>query len=196
MPFTRVFVATPGSDAPPRPLTLTGSASTLAWSPVGNRLLVVLAPTPLVDDDLMMRRVHVVDVDTGGLVTTLDNPGKLGQVAWSPDARHIAMVSGQDINDPAAGRLLVGAATGGALADVLPNYLGHVSAIAFRSADTIAFVGDQGVETVLGEVSVDGSGRRTVVAAGTQILSASNSRRTVRPRHSWPTRPRTLERCS
>jgi dipeptidyl aminopeptidase/acylaminoacyl peptidase len=61
---TRVWIATPGSDAPPRLLDLPGSASDVAWSPAGGRLAVALAPTPLVDDDLMGRRVHVVDVET------------------------------------------------------------------------------------------------------------------------------------
>ena len=172
-PFVRVFVATLGDGGgAPRELPLTGSASTIAWSAAGNRLAVALAPTPLVDDDLMMRRVHIVEAATGAVVARLDNPGKLGQVAWSPDGAHVAMVSGADINDPAAGRLLVAPATGGALRDVLPNYLGHVSAIAFRDATTIAFIGDEGVETVFGEVKVDGTGRRTVLPAGGRILSA------------------------
>lgn len=173
VPFVRVFVASPADPAtPPRQLPLTGSASTLLWSPAGNRLAVALAPTPLVDDDLMMRRVHIVDAESGAVVAKVENPGKLGAIAWSPDGAHLAMVSGADLNDPAAGRLLVAPATGGSPRDVLPNYMGHVSAIAFRDATTIAFVGDEGVETVLGEVKVDGTGRRTVVAAGGRILTA------------------------
>jgi dipeptidyl aminopeptidase/acylaminoacyl peptidase len=173
VPFVRVFVAALNEGAaPPRQLPLDGSASTLLWSPAGNRLAVALAPTPLVDDDLMMRRVHVVDADSGAVVTKLDNPGKLGQVAWSPDGAHVAMVSGADINDPAAGRLLVASASGGALRDVLPGYLGHVSAIAFRDSSTIAYIGDEGVETVFAEVKLDGTGRRTLLPAGGRILSS------------------------
>lgn len=183
VPLTRVFVATPGAEATgvaapgadanaAKALPLEGSASTLAWSPAGNRLAVALAPTPHVDDDLMMRRVHVVDADSGAVVAKLENPGKLGEVAWSPDGAHLAMISGADINDPAAGRLLVASATGGALRDVLPGYEAHVSSIAFRDATTIVFVGDEGVETVLGEVKVDGSGRKTILPAGGPILTS------------------------
>jgi dipeptidyl aminopeptidase/acylaminoacyl peptidase len=171
VPATRVWIATIGSDTPPRLLDLTGSASTVAWSPSGNRLAVALAPTPLVDDDLMMRRVHVVDVETGAVVANLGNPGKLGEVAWSPDARHVAMMSGADINDPAAGRLLVAPAEGGALRDLIPDYAGHVGAFAWKDAKTIVFIGDEGVETVLGEVTLDGA-RRTLVPAGGRILGS------------------------
>ena len=177
VPATRVWIATIGSDTPPRPLDLTGSASTVAWSPSGNRLAVALAPTPLVDDDLMMRRVHVVDVETGAVVANLGNPGKLGEVAWSPDARHVAMISGADINDPAAGRLVVAPAEGGALRDLIPDYAGHVGAFAWKDATTIVFVGDEGVETVLGEVTLDRA-RRTLVPAGGRILSSVDLART------------------
>lgn len=194
VPFSRVFVADVTADGAgtPRQLPLTGSASTIAWSPAGNRLAVALAPTPLVDDDLMMRRVHVVDPADGRVIANLNNPGKLGQIAWSPDGAHVAIVSGQDINDPAAGRLLVAPADGGPLKDLLPNYLGAVSAIGFRDAQTVAFIGDEGVETVFGEVQVDGSSRKTVVPAGGRILGAfdlSRDGRTVAFVADAPTHP-------
>lgn len=172
VPFVRVWVAAVGDEAAAaRKLDLPGSASQLSWSPVGTRLAVALAPTPLVDDDLMRRRVHVVDADTGAVVAKLENPGKLGPMAWSPDGAHLALVSGEDLNDPAAGRLLVAAAGGGALTDVVPGYLGHVSAVAWKDANTIVFIGDEGVETTLNEVGRDGRGRRVVVPAGGQVLT-------------------------
>ena len=173
VPWMRVWIATPSeTGAKPRKLDLPGSASSVLWSPVGDRLAVVLAPTPLVDDDLMQRRVHIVDPERGAVVANLANPGKLGAVAWSPDGRRVAMVSGADINDPAAGRLLVADAAGGPLEDVLPGYEGHVAAIAWRDADVIVFIGDEGVETVIGEVRRDGGARRVLVPAGGRVLSA------------------------
>lgn len=168
----QVFIAAADGGATPRALDLPGSASLARWSPDGRWLAVALAPTPLVDDDLMHRRVHVVEATSGRVEANLDNPGKLGAVAWSPDSRHIAIVTGEDINDPAAGRLWVRAAQGGAWKDVLPNYLGHVGDIEWTGADTVTFVGNEGVETVLGEVKADGTGRRTRVAAGGQILTS------------------------
>ena len=168
----RVFVATLGDAAPPRPLELKGSASLLSWSPAGNQLLLALAPTALVDDDYMARRLHVVDAESGAVVASLNNVGKLDSAAWSPDGRWIALVSGADVNDPAPGRLLVAAVAGGPLKDLLPGYLGHVSAFAWRDTDTIVFIGDEGTETALGEVRRDGTGRRTVAPAGGQILAS------------------------
>ena len=172
-----VFLAKVESSEKPRMLDLPGSATLARWSPDGRRLAVVLTPTPLVDDDLMNQRVHIVDAATGRVEANLENPGKLGTVAWSPDSRDIAIVTGEDINDPAAGRLWVRTVTGGAWKDVLPNYPGHVIDIDWTSPDAVAFVGVEGVETVLGEVRADGSGRRVRVAAGAQVFSSVSAAR-------------------
>jgi dipeptidyl aminopeptidase/acylaminoacyl peptidase len=172
-----VFVAKVDSAETPRRLDLPGSATLARFSPDGRRLAVVLTPTPLVDDDLMRQRVHLVDAASGAVEANLENPGKLGTVAWSPDSRAIAIVTGEDINDPAAGRLWVRAASGGTWKDVLPGYAGHVTDIDWASADTVAFIGAEGVETVLGEVRADGSGRRVRVAAGRQIFSSVSAAR-------------------
>lgn len=160
----RVWIGTPNDeDAKPKMLEIAGSASELHWSPVGSRLAVALAPTPLIDDHYMKRKVHVVDADTGDVITQLENPGKLGEIAWSPDGEHLAMISAEDIHDPAEGRLLVAAYAGGELTDVLPNYQGHVADIAWQDKDTIMFVGGEGVWTSFGEVRRDGAGRVTHV---------------------------------
>lgn len=167
----RVFVTELEGATPARELALDGSASNVVWAPTGNRISVALAPTPLVDDEYMMRRVNVVDVDTGKAVA-LKNPGKLGATAWSPDARFVAMISGADINDPAEGRLMVAPADGGPLQDMLPNYDGHVAAIAWKDASTIAFIGDEGTGTVVGQVGRDGTGRKVTLPAGQTVFTA------------------------
>src|SRR3970282_92839 len=80
LPPVHVWIAATGEKAEkPRALELDGSASELRWSRGGTYLVVALAPTPLVDDDLMSRKVHVVEVDTGKVYAQIDNPGKLGQ---------------------------------------------------------------------------------------------------------------------
>ena len=54
----------------------------------------------------MFRKVHIVDLKTGK-ATNLNNPGKLGQLAWSPDGKKLAMITGEDKHDPKEGRLWV-----------------------------------------------------------------------------------------
>ena len=66
---------------------------------------------------------------------------------------------------------MVVSADGGELRDLLPNYEGHVRAIAWQDDDTVMFIGDEGVETVLGRVNIDASGRKVIVPPSDVILS-------------------------
>lgn len=153
-----------------RRLDLEGSASELHWSPGGDRLVVALAPTPLIDDHYMKRKVNIVNPENGAVSATFDNPGKLGQVAWSPDGERIALLSAADLNDPNAGRLMIVSAAGGSLVDLFPGYEGDIVSLAFKDDDTIAFIAHQGVESLYGVVETDGSGRRLSVPPGGPIL--------------------------
>lgn len=178
---TKVWLATPGptgdswveadESLKPKALDLPGSAFAVEWSPTGAHLAVSLAPTPLIDDEYMKQKIHVVEVETGKVLAKLENPGKLASFKWSPDGKHIAMMAGADLNDPGDGSLLVGSVTGGALKNVLPDYPGHVNSFAWQDADTIMYLVDEGVWTALGKVDADGTNQRTILPAGTHVMS-------------------------
>ncbi len=169
---TRVRIAaTGGADAPPRSLDLAGFPSELHWAPRGNLLALALAPTPLVDDDFMERKVHVVDAESGKVISRIENPGKLGEIAWSPDAKHLAFIAAADPNDPSAGRLLVVPAAGGKPVELLPGLEGEFASIAWKDDETISFLSSAGVWTTLGEVRRDGGGHRVRIPAGKSVLS-------------------------
>jgi dipeptidyl aminopeptidase/acylaminoacyl peptidase len=157
---TKVWIAAADGSGSPRALPLEGSAFDVAWSPAGPQLAVVLAPTPLVDDSYMFKRLRVVDADTGRVLQRVQNPGKLGAIAWSPDGRQLAMISGVDIHDPADGRLMIAAVPGdGSLRDLLPNDETHVNSFAWKDERTLIWAADEGTQTTVGEVDLDGNRR-------------------------------------
>lgn len=156
----------------PRVINAPGHATTITWNPAGSRLAVLYAPTALVDDDLMEKKVHVVDPTMGEPMTKFNNPGKIGQVAWSPDGTTLAMVSAADINDPSEGRLMVAPATGGALRDLMPAYNAHVRGFAWRDANTVVYMAEEGVTSAIGEVRRDGTAPRTVMPTGGPVIVA------------------------
>ena len=157
--------------AKPRALELPGFPSELHWSPVGTRLALALAPTPLIDDKYMRRKVHVFDADSGAIVSSFQNPGKLGDIAWSPDGQHLAVISAEDLHDPSEGRLMIASPADGSLRDVLPKYDGHVEAIAWQDNNTVMFLGSEGVWTTFAEIGRDGTGRKTHVPLGKMAAS-------------------------
>jgi dipeptidyl aminopeptidase/acylaminoacyl peptidase len=169
---TKVWLADLHSPDKKRVLELPGSASRAEWSPDGSQLAVVLAPTPSVDDGYMFRRVHVVDADTGKILDRVPNPGKLEGVTWSPDGKHLALISGADLHDPAAGRLLVAAVPGnGELRDLMPDYEAHVTSVAWSDENTLLWVADHRQATQLGTVSLAGE-RNVSEAAGDVVLGS------------------------
>lgn len=169
---TRVWIASPfDEDDEPRSLELDGTPSELHWSPDGKHLAVALAPTPLIDDRYMFRMLHVVDAESGEIVSTVDRAGKLGMVRFSPDGKHLAMISAVDLNDPSAGRLMVVPVAGGKPTDLIPGYEGEISSIVWQDNDTIMYLGDEGVHTVFGEIGRTGDGKKTHIAGGKYVLS-------------------------
>jgi dipeptidyl aminopeptidase/acylaminoacyl peptidase len=150
----------------PRALALEGSAFHVRWSPDGELLAVDLAPTPLIDDRYMHRRVHIVSAASGEVRARLDNPGKLGNFEFSPDGRHLAMISAADPNDPADGRLMVAPTAGGELRDLLPELDAHVSDFAWQDAGTLMFLVDEGEETRFAEVDLASGAQKTHAASG------------------------------
>lgn len=155
-------------DAQPRRIALEGSVQSVAWSPAGDRLAVVVTPRQLTDDTLMFGRVRILDLQ-GRELGRVDNPGKLGQMAWSPDGAHLAIISAEDVHDPGEGRLTVVGRDGGAQRDLLPGLEGHVMAVDWRAPGRVLFVSHEGVESRLGEIGVDGQGEQTLLPLGQAI---------------------------
>ncbi len=167
----RVWIAdVSDEDDEPRMLDMKGSAYSIEWSPVGDRLVVALAPTPLIDDRYMRRKIHVVDVANGETVTRFDNIGKLGAIRWSPNGQQIAFISGEDIHDPSAGRLMIGELAGGEIVDLIPGYPGHIMTIEWMDSETVAFIGHEGTQSVFGRKKASGGGEKRIVAGGPVVL--------------------------
>ncbi len=159
-------------DPEPTPLAIDGSAFHVRFSPDGGRLAIDVAPRPLIDDQYMFRKVTIVDADSGEVRAVLDNPGKLGDFAFSPDGKAVAMISAADPNDPAPGRLLLASSDGGPLRDLLPGLEGHISALAWQDAETVMFISDEGVETRFGEVDVATGQQKTHLVSGVVVDGA------------------------
>ena len=112
--FNRLFAVTLGDsvDTAPRAIAVPGQVDGFRAAPDGSFLAITTAPTPLVDDNLVSRRINILDPETGAL-TVVATPGKIDDYDISPDGTQIALIAAIDENDPAATTLhLVDVATG------------------------------------------------------------------------------------
>ena len=161
--------STPEEQSEPQALQIDGSPYHVRFSPDGRSMAVDIAPRPLVDDDLMLRKVTIIDAETGEVRARFENPGKLGSFDFSPDGTKLAMISAADPNDPAQGRLMVGPVAGGALTDVLPELEGHVSAFVWQDTSTLMFISNEREETRLGEVDVESLVQKAHAMSGSVV---------------------------
>src|SRR5690606_33903591 len=123
---------------------------------------------------------------------------KLGPFEWSPDGARIAFSAGVDRHDPLEGRVYVTSADGEALANLTPNYPGHVHDVAWRDAGSLGDRASRGVWSELALLGAagdrDARGRRRHAAAPDRALRMEPRRRfppvdLLEPRPAEP-RPR------
>ena len=198
--YTHVYVApydpATRTAGKAKELPVQGDLSLLRYSPVDERLVVAIAPTPLIDDHYMKRRIRIVDANTGEILQKIENPGKVGEVKWSPDGTHLAMILASDLHDPEPGRLMLADASSGEYSDLLPGLFdtGQVNSIAWKSTHEILYLASRGVWTQLGEVGLDGKSRILVDTGGPILhgVKASSDGKTVAFTGDSPTFPREL----
>ncbi len=156
---------TPAKD---QVVDLEGVPGSPVWDPAGERLAITLAPTPLVNDTLMNRRLQIISVDDRGKIdkgVEIEHTGKLGSFSWSPDGKHLALIGTGDRNDPAEGRLMIATVADGKTRDLLPGLEGHVGQIAWKNESTLVYVLRLGLGTTLSQIGLTGD--PTILVDGT-----------------------------
>jgi dipeptidyl aminopeptidase/acylaminoacyl peptidase len=102
----------------------------LAWSPKGDELALVVAPTPKTEDSLNLSLV-VVNRSTGEVARTLNKFVNLtGALRWSPDGRLISFYEGPPTKEYASWVSVVPAG-GGPSRPLLKDYAGSVLRLAW-----------------------------------------------------------------
>ena len=196
VPNRKAYVATAFEDSENvREISMEGSVYQVKWSPEGDRIALSVAPTPFIDDYYMYQRVRIVDAKTSEVLGKVSNPGKLGEIAWSPDGERLAMISGIDINDPIDGRLAVVSSEGGEPEMIMPDYQGKIDDIAWVDDETIRYIASEGVDQTYAEVRYDGKKRKTLIEPGGPIFenfsTSDDGKRTAFRAHT-PKHPREL----
>lgn len=113
--FNRMFLANvmqAGVDAEPSAIAVPGFVDAFDIAPSGEWAVITSAPTPLVDDSFTKKRANILDLASLA-VTTVETPGKIGDIEISPDSMVVSMIAAVDQHDPADTTLyLIDPATG------------------------------------------------------------------------------------
>lgn len=78
-----------------------------AISPDGSKVVAAVTDQNYIDDEYMFKKIHIIDLENGRIIKKLDNQGKLGKMAWSPDGKQIAFVAASGLHDAVCGSLFI-----------------------------------------------------------------------------------------
>ncbi len=150
------------------------SVFSITWSPNGNYIAAAVAPENLVDHSYMFKRIHLLDVTSGTLTKLVDNPGKLGTMAWSPDSRKLAFISAVAVWDSKEGSIFVADVPQSKPFSQLRNYSkdfeGTVTDIAWTDASTLLFAAEEGVDITLREQPLDAPASSIMIRPGSMVF--------------------------
>ncbi len=140
------------------------------FRPEHEQLLVRVAPTTMVDDDLMLSKYAIITA-SGEEVVRFDTNGKLGRAAFSADGSQLAFIGGEDQHDPATGRLFHADIETGSVRDLFPGFAGHVQDLIWQSNNELVWLADINVETEVRVTNVSSNRTRTLIEQGEGVFS-------------------------
>jgi len=161
-----INVSSTGAAGAPIQLTQNVSVWDFEWSHNGAFIAAQVSPQNLVDHSYMFQRIHIIDVATRQMRRLVDNPGKLGNLAWSPDDRFLAYNGALDRKDHAASQVFVADVPSGNVRNLTePGFRGHVDWVGWQDNATVLYRAGEGVWPTLSAVPVAGGPRRLLLHA-------------------------------
>ncbi|RFB04623.1 S9 family peptidase [Parvularcula marina] len=188
--FTRLYRydATAGETTS---FDLEGQVSSFDASADGDRVVVALAPTPLVGDDIINRTYHIIDGDDGDVQSVIDTKGKIGKAEFSPDGRRIAFLAGVDRQDPIAHTLAVANARNGEFTFLTKDLADQVD-FAWADNGSLHLLTHRGTSSEYARMSLSGQSSGDAVHEGYVARSISAAGGSYAIAADAPDRPRAL----
>jgi len=141
------------------------------FHPDNQQVLARVAPTPLVDDNYMSSQYQLFDLE-GNVQQRFETAGKLGQAAFSPDGRYLALIAAANYNDPSAGTLFVWDQQSGEMRNVLPDYQGSIKDFNWRTDQELVWLGHRGTESEIQALTLKFLENRVLVEPGEAIFTS------------------------
>ncbi|MGB0432626.1 MAG: S9 family peptidase, partial [Bacteroidia bacterium] len=148
---------------------------TVKWNPAGNLIACMMSEQNLVDQYYMDKNVYLVKPANGSKKVVIQNPGKMTDLAWSPDGNHIAIVSAADVHDPVSGSIFVQNINNPKNWDQLTNYVAGLELSAthvkWKDNKTLIYSADESVENTLSLHTLGAKERNVVLTQGKAVFS-------------------------
>ncbi len=145
-------------------------------SPDSRYAAAAIAQRNLVDDSYMFKRIHLVDMKTGEVEMIMENPGKLGNMEFSPDGTKLAFRSASKLEDSVVGSLFVMDIDTEKTFEELRNYVEgmelSVIDFAWKDNSTLLYAAEERNDIVLSEQVLDEEDRTILIEPETIVFGS------------------------
>ncbi|MCF8304461.1 MAG: S9 family peptidase [Bacteroidales bacterium] len=139
-------------------------------SPSGEKVAAAIAPRNTTDAYYMFKRVHILDAGTGEVLEKIENPGKLANMAWSPDSKRLAFRAAAKEADAVTGSLFVLEVGEGQSYDELENLVKgqelSVTDMEWQDNKTLLFASEESVHNTLRSINVKNNKQELLLEGG------------------------------
>lgn len=143
-------------------------------SPDNLRVAAAVAPRNLVDDSYMFKRIHIINIYTKEMEQLVDNPGKLGKMAWSPDGSKLAFQSASKLQDAVNGSLFVAGVPNDKAFETLTNQVQDMELsiidLDWKDNETLLYAAEEGVNITLSEKNINQDDRNVIIEGGQVVF--------------------------
>lgn len=162
----------------PRQITNDVSVFDFQWNPDGKQIAAFIADKNLIDYSYMFKKVYLINPATGERTLHLDNPGKITQMEWSPDGKHIAFIAASSVNDAVTGSLFITEVPNSKKFSVLKNYAAgkelSIRNVKWKDENTVLFQAEEGVDISLSEQRIKDDERKILIKPGVIVFGNFN----------------------
>jgi dipeptidyl aminopeptidase/acylaminoacyl peptidase len=193
IPYSRLYrVDLSEAEPAARRLDVEGSVSAVASSPDGRLVAIAVADTPTVEDDIINRRIEVLDARTGRTRVAALTEGKVGSFAFSPDGRRLGLLAGTSRYDSSAHTVAVLDLSSGELDFLTGEDEADEVDFVWTGPEAMRVLAHRGVGTRHYTLSVDGRVSDETEHEGFVVTDIEGGGRTLAAIGSAPTHPNAL----
>jgi len=147
------------------------------WSSDSKTIVFQATDKTGADRDLLERSIYRVRVPSGNPKKVLETPGKLGDMALSPNSENLAFLGATSYNDPLAQNIYVVPVKGGKASLLTPDFKESFITVDWVDDQTILAKSYRGTKTVLSTIDTkgktsEGIANQTDVLSPGEILSS------------------------
>lgn len=161
-----------------RQITSDVSVFDFQWSPDGKQIAAFITDKNLVDYSYMFKKVYLIDPATGERTLHLDNPGKITQMEWSPDGKHIVFIAASSVNDAVTGSLFITQVPNTKKFNELKNYAAgkelSIRNVKWKDENNFLFLSEEGVDISLSKHGIEDAERKILIKPGMVSFGSFN----------------------